>query len=220
MHSIRFITAAAVLVMAMSTAMNTATAQTATEEAPGKPLSLLQILHAKTTTAKPTAAPHAIVAKRLRQTRLSRHFAHHAARVAAAEPRPEPDAANEQAQTNEQAQWSAQAALAPVPASTWPSGDVPDPVAQASAAAAPSLSELVVNGRTVQIAAPDEVNAIDLAADNAASAPSQSFVAFAQRDDSRDAWYEELLTTLGGALAAGLVAWFLIFGATPQRVYG
>ena len=38
-------------------------------------------------------------------------------------------------------------------------------------------------------------------------------------DDSRDAWFEEILAMLSGALAAGAVAWFL-FGAAPQRMYG
>jgi hypothetical protein len=32
-------------------------------------------------------------------------------------------------------------------------------------------------------------------------------------------WFEEILATLCGALAAGAVAWFL-FGAAPQRMYG
>ena len=47
-------------------------------------------------------------------------------------------------------------------------------------------------------------------------------VAVAQQDnsdDSRDAWFEEILATLSGALAAGAVAWFL-FGAAPRRSYG
>jgi hypothetical protein len=38
-------------------------------------------------------------------------------------------------------------------------------------------------------------------------------------NDSRDAWFEEILATLSGALAAGAVAWFL-FGAAPRRRYG
>jgi hypothetical protein len=38
-------------------------------------------------------------------------------------------------------------------------------------------------------------------------------------DDSRDTWFVEILAALSGALAAGVVAWFL-FGAAPQRMYG
>jgi hypothetical protein len=38
-------------------------------------------------------------------------------------------------------------------------------------------------------------------------------------DDSRDTWFVEILAALSGALAAGVVAWFL-FGAAPQRRYG
>jgi hypothetical protein len=93
---------------------------------------------------------------------------------------------------------------------------------------------MVVDGHTVQIAAPDEVNAIDLAADephDVAAVPndradmqraSDPVIAFARQDDNDSggqSWITELLATLGGALAAGTVAWLVIF-ATPQRHYG
>jgi hypothetical protein len=216
---IRFITAAAVVVMAVGAAA----AQTATGDTAGKPVSLLQVL-SPPATATP-AKPHAKYATR--HTRRWAKKSHERATDTAAEPdQPATDAAN------------ASPANAPA-ASAWASNAAPLP-GVANDATAPTvipaidqnLSELVVGGRTVQIAAPDEANAIDLAADHqtitsaadtqAAAAPQASAVALAQPDDpQRDTWYEELLATLGGALAAGLVAWFLIMGGgPPQRMYG
>jgi hypothetical protein len=50
-------------------------------------------------------------------------------------------------------------------------------------------------------------------------APAAAVAQQDNSDDSRDAWFEEILATLSGALAAGAVAWFL-FGAAPRRSYG
>ena len=50
-------------------------------------------------------------------------------------------------------------------------------------------------------------------------APAAAVAQQDNSDDSRDAWFEEILATLGGALAAGAVAWFL-FGAAPRQMYG
>jgi hypothetical protein len=115
----------------------------------------------------------------------------------------------------------------------------------ASAEATPSA--LVVGGRTVQLALPNDANEIDLAANDpptqasaatpdgaAASTPairdlteaqpkSDSVrVATAQQPASEvgsTAWILQVMAALGGAVAAGSVAWFLI-GAAPQRTYG
>jgi hypothetical protein len=61
-------------------------------------------------------------------------------------------------------------------------------------------------------------------ADNIAAADSRPadtpVVAFAEREDtgnSRDVWYEDLLATLGGLLAAASAAWFLLGSAPPRR---
>ena len=223
MLTIRFITAAAVVVMAVGAA-GAAAAQTATGDTAGKPVSLLQVLGQPATATTP-AKPHAKYATR--HTRRWAKKSHEHATETAAEPdQPATDAAN------------ASPANTPA-ASTWASDAAPLP-GVANDATAPTvipaidqnLSELVVGGRTVQIATPDEANAIDLAADHqtitsaadtqAAATPQASAVALVQPDDpQRDTWYEELLATLGGALAAGLVAWFFILGGGPQpRMYG
>ena len=125
----------------------------------------------------------------------------------------------------------------------------------------PVPNELVVAGQTVQLAAPNEVNELDLAANDAQSAgqrtsaqptrrrrvPAKNEVAEAtSKSDSllaraatavRDqlasqvvsqvsgnqvgsaSWIAQVLAALGGAVAAGSAAWFLI-GVTPQRTYG
>jgi len=223
MLSIRIVTAGAALVIALSLAVGGAAAQTTTSE-PGKPLKLLQILAQP---AKTKTKPRAKIANKPAAT-TAKKSAGKKTHIADRGEHPAP--------------WSAPATIDAVPASVWPTVDAPAlaaastaPVAEvAPAPAEPGLSEIVVGGRTVQVAAPDEVNAIDLAADEPTAAmatpsdradlqpASDSGVAFAQQDDSATggpSWIAELLATFGGALAAGSVAWFLI-GSAPQRRYG
>ena len=116
----------------------------------------------------------------------------------------------------------------------------------------PVPKELVVAGRTVQVASPDEVNELDLAAKDtqppASNAPSDAASPVPATNDVAEAgsksasltapppqpstmparltsqvgsasWIAKVLAALGGAVAAGSAAWFLI-GATPQRTYG
>jgi len=110
-------------------------------------------------------------------------------------------------------------------------------------------SQVVVAGQTVQVAAPDAVNEMDLAANNTTTqasdaAPSMTarpalreiadaapksdaksdFVSAASpvqqsSDMGSPSWIMQVLAALGGAVTAGSVAWFLI-GSTPQRTYG
>jgi hypothetical protein len=227
MLSIRIVTAGAalgaVLVMALSSAVGGAAAQTTTSE-PGKPLKLLQILAQP---AKTKTKPRAKIANKP-ATKTAKKSTGKKTHIADRGEHPAPGLAP--------------ATIDAVPASVWPTVDAAAlaaasaaPVPQAAPAPAePSLSKIVVGGRTVQVAAPDEVNAIDLAADEPTAAmatqsdradlqpASDSVVAFAQQDDSATdgpSWIAELLATFGGALAAGSVAWFLI-GSAPQRRYG
>jgi hypothetical protein len=208
MLSIRIVTAGAVLAFAVSAAA----AQDS--DAPGKPISLLQMLthasEAKTSEAK--TWPHAkFEAKRVstQATRAAKH--HHATRIAAAteDPAPTIEPAPTLEQTPEPASWWAQAAIDAAPPSMCPAGNaptfagIPDPEPQVAAAAPGSSSDQ------------------NTATSNAV-ADTQPVVALARQDDSdddRDVWFEEILATLGGALAAGSVAWFVIVGA-PRRMYG
>jgi hypothetical protein len=214
MLMIRFMTAGAVLVMAVGAAA----AQSAAGEPAGKPVSLLQVLTQPATATTP-AKPHAKLAARHTARRWAGKSHERSTETAAEPEQPAPDTANAPA------------------ANAWPTGGASPLTGIATDATAPTvipavdqnLSALVVGGRTVQIATPDEANAIDLALDHrmasadvadAQAAPAPA-VALAEPDDqNRDTWYEELLATLGGALAAGLVAWFLILGGGPQRMYG
>ena len=217
MLSIRIVTAGAVLAFAVSAAA----AQDS--DTPGQPGSLLKMFmhssEAPTSEAK-TSPPDKPEAKRVapKPIRTARHFHHHATRVSTAteDPAPpiEPAApapAIEQPPALEPATWSAQAAIDSAPPSMWPAGNAPifagvlDFEPQA-APATPSLNN-------------DQSAAIPTAVAVTQSAPAAAVAQQDNSDDSRDAWFEEILATLSGALAAGAVAWFL-FGAAPRQSYG
>jgi hypothetical protein len=145
----------------------------------------------------------------------------------------------------------APAEAAPASANIWPSADPPAVADAGTAASAPApkatdaaqpkspsdsaLSEIVVGGQTVKVEPPNQVNAIDLAADKpdaaedvalksdfaAASATPQAMVVGASRaDDSAvgtASWIAKVLAAFGGAVAAGSAAWFMI-GSSPPRI--
>lgn len=207
MLSIRIVTAGAVLAFAVSAAA----AQDS--DTPGQPGSLLKMLmHSSETT---TAPQDKVEAKRVapKTIRTAKHLRHHATRIAAAteEPAPtiEPTPAREQTPTP--ASWSAQAAIDAAPPSIWPAGN------------AALFAGVLDSEPQVASAEPSTSGDQNAATSNpVADTQPAPVVAAAQQDnsdDSRDAWFEEILATLGGALAAGAVAWFL-FGAAPQRLYG
>lgn len=227
MLRIRMVTAGAVLVMAVSAAA----AQTDTE--PGKPMSILQILLAP---AKAKIGPQAATPK-ARPARTHRRFVgRHVHRAARRDhpAHPAEESATETTATapvnvlptiDADAFTTAMAAPAPQPALVQ---DAAVPTADSRA------SDMTVEHGAVPTAAPDTAASTRPAANDPNAAPPaqnapadpQSAAAeiamFAQQnggDNSRDAWFEELLAMLGGALAASSVAWFLI-GAAPQRTYG
>jgi hypothetical protein len=90
----------------------------------------------------------------------------------------------------------------------WPAGN------------APTFAGVLDSELQVASAAPSVSSDQNAATSNAiADTRPAPAVAAAQQDnsdDSRDTWFEEILATLSGALAAGAVAWFL-FGAAPRR---
>jgi hypothetical protein len=214
MLSIRIVTAGAVLAFAVSAAA----AQDS--DTAGQPGSLLKMLmhSGEATTSEAKTWPQAkLEAKSVapKAIRTAKHLHHHATRIAALtqDPAPpiEPAPTMEQTPTPEPASWSAQAAIDAAPPSMWPAGNAPifagvlDPEPQVASATS-SLS----SGQNATTS-----NAV-------ADTQPAPIVAAAQQDnsvDSRDTWFEEILATLSGALAAGAVAWFL-FGAAPQRSYG
>jgi len=209
MLRIRIVTMGALLLLMIGSAA--AQDAGAAKAAPGKPMSLLH-----SHLAKQKAKPHVRLAhaQKLR-SRTERRLVPRSLPLAASHEDPAP------------------AVPTIPPPNAWPAlnGDLSAANSATQSSAAPeNVGAMVVDGHTVQIASPDEVNSIDLAADEphevaampddrADRDPAAPSIAFAQQDDSgTQSWISELFATLGGALAAGSVGWFL-FGA-PQRRYG
>jgi hypothetical protein len=235
----RIIAGSAACLFVVATTAGAAVAQTADDSA-GRPLQLLQnIKPAKTAT-------QSTVSTRKTRTAAKNHFRphtrlaakrHHVVQVAQTTTPPEN--------------------MLPAAPATSVAEAVPTPppsLEPVSPSALPQPSELVVGGQEVRVAAsPDVVNEIDLAANNAPSAPVEnaqpttvtttaaqignsveatpkadavSIAVARQQPDSQDrssvgstSWVMQVLAALGGAVAAGSVAWFLI-GSAPQRTYG
>jgi hypothetical protein len=252
MLTIRLIKTGAAFLLVSGMAAGSAAAQTAAEQAPGKPIQLLRIVEQSTktktrvhpklaTAAAKNTRTHSVVAER-------KHHHLPTATAAAAPPAGLWSAANRDATTDV-------AAAEPAP----------QPL---TAAGEPALGQLVVGGQTVQVESRDAVNEIDRAANDAASkvptpepgntaantaspsAPGDLVASVAPPTDAADmpkmtevsdtalksdlatatapqpasrvgspAWIAQVLAALGGAVAAGSVAWFLI-GSAPQRTYG
>jgi hypothetical protein len=114
---------------------------------------------------------------------------------------------------------------------------------QIVAPTAGTASQLVIDGQTVQVASADEVNEIDLAASDAGVAnaasrgprlasntPASAVAESAAQSEptsaalveaptpemSTTSWILQVLAALGGAIAAGTVAWFLMRSAPPR----
>lgn len=248
MLRIRIVSVGAAVAMALVLATNIAAAQTATSGQAGKPLALLAGLrpphehkahqsvatvHARTASksSKRTAAKKMAAA-----TKSARKEHHRIAAKPAVEPvtvaavraddPPAPPPANAFAASV----WPVNSAAASEVASGPPPGTAADDKLK--------MSAIVVDGRTVQVASPDQINAIDLAADDnvAAKVPAPVertdakptaravFAAPVSQDEIRSpvgsaSWIAQVLAALGGAVAAGTVAWFLI-GGGPQQMYG
>jgi len=232
MPNIRFIAAGAVVLLVSGLAAGSAAAQTATGDTPGKPLQLLKIVEQPN---KLRTKPHAhakAAAVKVPKTHIAR----------AGHKRPRLPA-------------QTMAVAAPTNVSPAAGSVVPMNFAAAEPAPAPQLaptsstpfpSELVVGGQTVQVASPNAVNDIDLAASDkdaqgSAAAPSGAagtvLAANATEPTTKSdaissvsvpppgspvgstSWLLQVFAALGGAVAAGSVAWFLI-GSAPQRTYG
>jgi hypothetical protein len=238
------IAAVAAAALLFATAITAAAAQTATSQPAGKPLQLLKIVeqpskgkpHAKAAAKSMVKRSSKVAARTKKHTHLAALRRHRpqlpvlAAATPVPTPAPPPDS------------------ILPVanPAMTT---DIAGEPAVQPASAVPDPREVVVAGQTVQATPPDEVNEIDLAANDAApqtsdAAPvrviagtpplretsdpttkSDSMRAFAVAQPQQPnevgstSWILQVLAALGGAVTAGTVAWFLI-GGTPQRTYG
>jgi hypothetical protein len=233
MSSIRVVAAGAALMLLSGLTGGGALAQTATDQTPGKPLQLLQWSHATAQSSEPRVRPRAKIAERKITHTATAVPKHRRSPVETAEATP---------------QATVWAPLNAVASDSTTIAPTVEPVPRAALApASPIPSEFVVAGQTVQIASPDQVNELDLAAQDlaatasnttsavpAASVPAANTApALASKSDSlatawsqlsasqvgSTSWIAKVLAALGGAVAAGSAAWFLI-GATPQRTYG
>jgi hypothetical protein len=215
MLSIRIDTGRAALSAVLLAASMTATgalAQTAATSPPGKPIQLVQSQASKSTATKP-AKTAAKPKSRSHHTLAQRKRTHTPAQLA------QQPADAWSAASAVPFNGAAVAALSPRHAETVP-------------------SEFVVGGQTVQIGSPDQLNEIDLAAkddaaptaaanpqpvkDVAEAAAKSDFANAAAAPPSEigsTAWLLQVLAALGGAVAAGSAAWFMI-GSAPQRMYG
>jgi hypothetical protein len=131
-------------------------------------------------------------------------------------------AVNSAPAANSVAAMASDTTVAPLPESTPPGVDA-------------GSNPTAVKIQTVKITAPDQADARDQTVDHAAAAaatpsdysaaapPQQTALAApVHRDESAvgsASWIAQVLAALGGAVAAGAVAWFLI-GAGPLRTYG
>ena len=240
MPNIRFIAAGAARCLFSGLAAGSAAAQTATDEHPRQATAIAEDRRAteQAKSTRPHAKTAAVKGPRTHIAKLEhkRPHAHRPAQTAAA---PTPAGAS---------------AGTPIPPRRRVSRR-PNRRRRPSSlrARAPFPSELVVGGQTVQVASPNAVNEIDLAANDkmppgaaahqqawphacaAASTSQAAMVADAkprnQTDECRSGGAArsspsaappgslQVFAALGGAVAAGSVAWFLI-GSAPQRTYG
>lgn len=234
MLSFRVVAAGVVLLLVSGMAAGRLAAQTATNESPGKPLQLLQIVS------------HPNKAKIKRHAKSVAHRKH---RILVGRNRPQPPAQTAAAAPSEQSIWPT--VNATTSAAVTASEPAPAPTA---VPADPVPSERVVTSETVRMAAPNDADAADPAANaphvqtadaapgdttgtttnvqtNAAASvevtqpPQQSNVPIAAPQHPRPgvvgsaSWIAQVLAAFGGAVAAGSLAWFLI-GPAPQRTFG
>jgi hypothetical protein len=229
MVCLRIIAASAALLIGIGAAAAETGAESAPGGVPGKPISLTPPAQSATATTK--KPPHIkSAAKVVKKTEKPAHRKFAAAR-------PVHVAVHDTAASASPGAWPA---VSSMPAADAAPGTAPamEPAAPASAFPAnpptdAQLREMVINGQTVGISPADDVNELDLAAAKTADAsaaakagansPTQTVAAASASDDgspmSDRSWYMETFAALGGALAAGAIAWFLI-GSAPHRMYG
>jgi hypothetical protein len=172
MLSLRGITAGAVVLFISSVAIEGAIAQTATADAPGKPLQLLRIIEQP---ARQKAVPHNRIHAALHRVAALRSARRH---TVVAEAKTEQSAPTAQdampTMSADDADTTAPASFAAVePAAR----GVPSP-------SAPVMGPLVIGDQTVEVASQNDVNALDLAADKAADASANASPVNAAPDDA------------------------------------
>jgi hypothetical protein len=263
MLRIRTVSAAAATAIVFVLAVNGAAAQTASADQPGKPLSLLGLI--KQTAATPPAAHASSANTAAKTTKIKKIASKRHNKVAA-----EQDADSSADAVQSSASAAAWLAASATPANNeqavrsdnaQPGNGQPDDRQSDNGQLdlGPLPSSIQVGGQTVQVTSADQINEIDLAADNTQLAESTAppsdrtdimaaanamanampaspaaLVAPVRADAGQTAqtasdqnattvgsasWIAQVLGALGGAIAAGAIAWFLL-GSGPERMYG
>jgi hypothetical protein len=172
MLSLRGVTAGAVVLLVSSVAIEGAVAQTATTDAPGKPLQLLRIIEAP---ARPKAVAHNRIHAALHRVAAVRSVKRH---TIVAEARTEQSAPTAQ---DAMPSVSADDADTTAPASF----AVAEPVARpAPSPGAPVMGPLVIGNQAVDVASQADVNALDLAADKTADGSANAAPVSTTPDDA------------------------------------
>ncbi len=245
MRPARIVTTGALVAAVLGAAIASAAAQSAAQPS-GAPLPLLQFTQKKsktTPTAHPKVETNKIAAKSehkpaaKRQVAARRPTAARPQAVAAAPQTPQPAAANAlPANAQPTNMWPTAGTVAPGMTGTL-APPQPGPAVSTVSVVQTSPNEIVSGGHAVQVTSPDQINAADLAVDNheqtantAAptdpASPQPVATATVARVETPEtpnlvgsaSWFAQVLAALGGALTAGVVAWFLIRPA-PIRTY-
>lgn len=241
MLPIRIVSASTLAAIVVTLTVNAAPAQS--NDSAGQPLALLAGLHPPhTAKAGAHANPeHRKIARFERKHSGKRSHAVAAAESAApaaptttpvpdnAWPTPPQSVPDSTAPTVAVAVQPVPVAAAPVEPTPQPQTPAPSATQTASSAVSDETpGTIVMNGQTVEIASPDYLNAIDRAAednrDTSAATPTvPTMFAAPVHDDASPvgsaSWIAQVLAALGGAMAAGVTAWFLIV-PDPQRMFG
>jgi hypothetical protein len=240
MQRIRMVSAALIAAIAVTIAA-TASAQAATDQA-GQPMALLAGLPPPHT-AKPAAAAKK-TATIVKKTAVRKHFAKHAKMTTkyaklTSKKHYQIAAADTEGPAAAPSTPAPAAAVRPLADAAMPADSAAATPPESAPSDATTPSAVVVGGQTVQVVAPEEVNQIDLTADDQTPTAAARFegqgtmpatqtvlAAPVHEDGSQNAgplgsasWFAQVLAALGGAFAAGTVAWFLI-GSGPVRTYG
>jgi hypothetical protein len=233
---IRIVAAGASVLLLLTVTLGSASAQSATADPAGKPLPLLQFAHAK---SKAKLRRHRRLAanfamkKTVRRRIVKRTFTKPHKNIADARPAPvsAPAASPENI-------WPAANSVAPGVMAGIAPDQAPASVAT-EAVVETDPNQIIAGGHSVQAVLPNGLTQTDVAADGvkqaaqttvANAAPPKpavhAMVVNADADSASTAspigsasWIAHVLAALGGALAAGAVAWFLIRPA-PDHTYG
>jgi hypothetical protein len=242
MPRIRIATAGASILFFLAVTLGSAAAQSETTGPVGKPLPLLQFTQHKGKMRPPLHPKLAAVVEKKKKPfreRIARHVAakpHRAIVDARPAPAPAPPPVPVASAAMPENGWPT-ASAGPPDAMLTPDQPPPSVTTEPTVNADPD--QIVTGGHSVQAALP---NGLDQAAHPAApmktqvkttatasAAPAPVVHAMVVRAEPRNSgppspigsasWIEHVLAALGGAIAAGAVAWFLINPA-PERRYG